>query len=205
MLAKYFLDMYKHIQEDRQLASNHAVLCDRKSSIILIGWQTNIDIKRSLKKGKERTDLVPSSISPPLLWTEWRRLRRNVNLRRKRGAGSSEELDKSIDGCCILDGDNGFDINDDGDTSVNLSKNVLFRFDDLRLDGGVCTGDVRFGKVILGGEGDGISIGFVEFWIIRIGGIGIFAVVAAVVVVDDDEGSSDDEAKYTVSVDIKEG
>jgi hypothetical protein len=46
---------------------------------------------------------------------------------------------------------------------VNLSKNVLFRFDDLRLDSGVCTGDARLGKVILGGEGDGISIGFVEF------------------------------------------
>ncbi len=137
-----------------------------------------------------------------MLWTEWRRLRRNVNLRRKRGAGSSKGLDKSIDGDC------GFDINVDGDTSVNLSKNVLFRFDDLRLDSGVCTGDARLGKVILGGEGDGISIGFVEFWIIRVGGIGMFAVVAAVttaVVDDDDEGSSGDEAKYTVSVDIKKG
>lgn len=47
--------------------------------------------------------------------------------------------------------------------SLNLSKNVLFRFDDVRLIDGVCVGDDGIGKVILGVAGESIVFGFGKF------------------------------------------
>ncbi len=166
--------------------------------------QTNNRHQEKFRKGKQRTDLMPSSISPPLLCTEWRRLRRNVNRRRKRGGASWEGLDESSDCCCWFGGDCEFDICVDESDWLNLSKNVLFRLIDVRLVGGVCTGDIGIGKVILGGVDDGIGIGLVTGWIIRVVGIAVVILVLVANDDDDDEGDVGDEAKYTVSVVIGE-
>jgi hypothetical protein len=82
---------------------------------------------------------------------------------------------------------------------LNLSKNVLFLFDGVRI------GDSGVGRAALEGSGVAIDFGFDlgfsfgSFSIIRVGS----TVVAEGAAFDDDD--DDDEAKYTVSVVIKKG
>ncbi len=66
-----------------------------------------------------KTDLIPLSLSPPLFWIDFRKLRRNVNRRRKRGWDSLDEFIESFG-----------NVSDVGDVWWNLSKNVLFLFND---------------------------------------------------------------------------
>jgi len=149
--------------------------------------------KKERKKQQKRniTDLKVSSISPPLFRTDCRRLRRNVKRRRRRGGGSA---DVSPDGfCCWGVGDCGVAANDDGVVSLNLSKKVLFRFDDVRCMVGADVGDVAVIDSVFGANADGIEIGFVVFCAIRVVWI---TVVEDVFVEDDDvEGDTDDDAK----------
>jgi hypothetical protein len=109
-----------------------------------------------------------------------------------------EGLDESMDCCWWCVGDGGLDLRFDGAVWSNLSKNVLFLFDNVR------TGDCGVDGVISGGIdvgiGIGIDIGFVGFWVILVDGI----VVVILVFVDDDDDDVGDEAKYTVSVVIRE-
>ena len=207
--------MHKYAEKDRQLSSNYTVLGDKKSSIILMAYKTNIILKEKFRKGNERTDLIPSSISPALLWGECRKLRRNVNFRRKRVDGSIGGVDKSID-CCWFVGDCGLDESVDGVVSLNRSKNVLFLFEGVRLAVGVCIGDAGAGVGTLdatddGGAGGGagvIAFGFdfaFSFGVFCIVRIGPALLDKGVVFVDDDDDEGDvvDEAKYTVSVVMK--
>ena len=107
---------------------------------------------------KTATDLIPSSKSPPLLfWTECRRLRRKVKRRRRRvGWSEGGGLGESIECWCWYDGDWGVDVNVVEDDWLKRSKNVLFRFDGVRL--GNCVGlfDVAdgVGRVILGNSAE---------------------------------------------------
>ncbi len=153
--------------------------------------KTNIDSKEKFTKEYEITDLIPSSISPPLLRTECRRLRRNVKRRRNRVGGSIEGFDESMDCWCV--GDCGLDGKVDGMVWLNRSKNVLFRLDNVR------TGDFGVGEVVF----DGIGIGFDEFSAIL---VDLIAVVIVAFVDDDDDDDDDvgNEAKYTVSVVIRD-
>ncbi len=131
----------------------------------------------------KQTDLVPSSLSPPLFAIDRRRLRRNVNRRRKRVCDSVEELNESVS-CAV------------GDIWSNLSKNVLLRFIDIRVVSGVGIDDEdedELGNAILGKT---IGLDFVRVEIIWNGWI--------VVEVDDNvEMDLGDKAKYTVSVVMK--
>lgn len=76
-----------------------------------------------------------------------------------------------------------------GDVSLNLSKNVLFRFDDICFSDGVGMeeDDVGLGNVT---SGTGMGLDFIRFVIIWNGWIVVIDVGAAVAVaefVDDDE------------------
>lgn len=82
-----------------------------------------------------------------MFWIDFLKLRRNVNRRRKRGWDSVEEFIESVCGV-------------DGDVWLNLSKNVLFLFNDVLVVG---TDEDKFGNAILGKV---IGFDFIRFEII---------------------------------------
>lgn len=112
-----------------------------------------------------------------MLCTDCRKLRRNVNLRRRRGCKSLHGFEKSLSCCCCccacVDGDIDVD-----DSSLNLSKNVLFLLDNVCFSDGVGTDD----DDVVGDGILGIVIGFdfIRFVI-------IWKDCPVVVVVDDDD------------------
>lgn len=147
----------------------------------------------------ERTDLIPSSISPPLLRTECRKLRRKVNRRRKRGGASLDGLDESPMVCTWFGGDWELEFTVDEVGWSNRSKNVLFLLDEVRRAGVFSLGEVGSGRFVLFETDVGIGMGFVV----------LFDSIAVVILGFEDEGEDDDdevgdEAKYTVSVVIGE-
>ncbi len=101
-----------------------------------------------------------------------RRLRRNVNRRRKRVCGSPDESFCCCSGIAV------------GDTWLNLSKNVRFLFIDARFACGVKIRDVVGNVICFSGIG---------FDFVRLGSIGNGWIVVGVN--DDDRVDADDKAK----------
>ena len=91
--------------------------------------------------------------------------------------------------CCSVERDCEFAGSVNVDIRLNLSKNVLFRFDDTGRDGGVNKGDDEFSLVTVGVTDDDIVL--FESSIVW---------VVVIVIVLFDNNNEGDEAKYTVRV-----